>query len=230
MSEISPPPPTGSRLLAEGLRFTYGQEAFQVRVSRFEVAPGETVALTGPSGAGKTTLLRLLSGLLKPDQGDVEIDGHSLGRLNAEAVRTLRLNRMGLVFQDFALVDYLTVGENVLLPLRLAGAHRPALQQALERGRDLAMRMEIGHYWSRLASELSQGERQRVALVRALAHEPAVVFADEPTAALDERRRDLATALLLDYAATRKAPLILVTHDSDLLPRFDRSVQLADLS
>ncbi len=209
------------------LRFAYPDGEASVTVRSLSVNRGETMALVGPSGAGKTTLLRLIAGILEPQSGNARFDGEDLLALKPKARREIRLARMGVVFQDFALMDYLTVAENLLLPLRL-GAGATAAHEATARG--LADHLEVGRYWTKPAAELSQGERQRVAIARALIHGPALVLADEPTASLDASRKMTAARLMLGDARDRNAALIMVTHDPELLPLFDRVVSLEDLA
>ena len=209
------------------LRFEYPNESFAIRVKALSVEPGETLAVVGPSGCGKSTLLRVMAGLLTPADGRVSMGGQNVHSLSASSLRDFRLRKVGLVFQDFALLDYLTVEENVLLPMRLGGFES---EEAIDRARELISQLGIAQHTRRLTREISQGERQRVAIARALSHRPAFVFADEPTASLDATRRDTVGALLHDYARETKAPLVLVTHDPALQARFDRVVRFQDLN
>lgn len=217
--------PTGIEV--SGLKFAYPNESFSIRVDSLAILPGEAVAIVGPSGCGKSTMLRVLAGLLTPDAGGVKMGPNDVHKMTAQALREFRLRHVGLVFQDFALLEYLTVEENVLLPMRLGGFEDEA---SLTRAHQLIEKLGIAMHAKRLTRELSQGERQRVAIARALAHEPRYIFADEPTASLDAARRDTVGALLLDYARNRNAPLILVTHDPALQDRFDRVVDFKELS
>lgn len=219
--------PASTGIEVSGLKFSYPGESFSIRVDSLTIKPGEAVAIVGPSGCGKSTMLRVLAGLLSPDEGRVQMGSHDVHTLSSHALRDFRLRQVGLVFQDFALLEYLTVEENVLLPMRLGGFEDKA---SLDRAHQLIDQLGIAKYTKRLTRELSQGERQRVAIARALAHQPAYLFADEPTASLDAARRDTVGALLLDYARTRNAPLILVTHDPALQDRFDRVVNFQELS
>ncbi len=208
------------------LRFRHPSGEGEVAVAEWTVESGQCIALTGPSGAGKTTLLRLIAGILKPQSGQVRFNGDNLLAMGERARRAHRLRHMGVVFQDFALLGYLTVTENLALPRALGDGTQA---DTTTRARELAEKLEIGKYWDSPAAQLSQGERQRVAIARALVHQPEMVLADEPTASLDARRKLSAAKLMLDDARERKAVLVMVTHDPELLPLFDRVVALEDL-
>ncbi|MES2594202.1 MAG: ABC transporter ATP-binding protein [Verrucomicrobiota bacterium] len=207
------------------LQFAYPGSPFRLRVQELEVAEGSSLALLGPSGAGKTTLLRLMSGLVEPEKGTVKLGDQTLTGMSETQRRAFRLSQIGLIFQDFALLDYLTVEENILLPQRFRGTRTvsPA-------GLELAERLGIRPHWNKLASRLSQGERQRVAIARALAHQPRFLFADEPTASLDAARREIVMDLLLDYTREHQACLVMVTHDTDVIPRFPQQARVEDFT
>lgn len=211
-------------LALSDLRFHYPGSAFHLSVKALAVRAGEPLAILGPSGGGKTTLLRLMTGLLQPASGDVMCGETTLTALSHEARRLFRLKNIGLIFQDFALLDYLTVEENILLPARFHG------DQPAPFARALAERLEIMPHWNRLAGQLSQGERQRVAIARALAHRPSLVFADEPTASLDAGRRGLVMDLLLEYSRENQASLVMVTHDTELMPLFSKHLRVEDFT
>jgi putative ABC transport system ATP-binding protein len=214
-----------SGITVSDLQFTYPGSPFRLRVDDLAVESGGSFALLGPSGAGKTTLLRLMSGLLAPEKGEVRLGDTQLTGMSEAKRRAFRLSEVGLVFQDFALLDYLTVEENILLPQRF-GIAKPATSSAT----DLAERLEITPHWKKLAGQLSQGERQRVAIARALAHGPRFLFADEPTASLDATRREIVMDLLLDYTRSTGACLVMVTHDTDLIPRFPNHARVEDFT
>ncbi len=209
------------------LAFRHPGAATGIRVPSIDLSPGVPVALAGPSGSGKTTLLRLLTGLLQPDSGSITIDRNGLGTASAAWVRDWRLREAGLIFQDFALLPYLTARENVQLPSRFlpASANAAIIQEQADA---LADELGLKTHWDKPASVLSQGERQRVAIARALAHRPSFVFADEPTASLDPTRRDAALDLLISDARERKAVLLVITHDVERLGAFDTVLRMED--
>ena len=209
------------------LRFAYSAEGFRVHVPQLELAGGKALALAGPSGAGKSTLLRLLTGLLTPSAGRVSLGATDLHGLTHEARRAFRLQHIGLVFQDFALLDYLTVSENILLPHQFRGDAGSAAHAKMV---DLTARLHIDRYLDKRVVQLSQGERQRVAVARALVHEPQFVFADEPTASLDPARGRIVVDMLLEDTRKRGACLVMVTHDPNLLPLFDQTLRMEDLA
>ena len=209
------------------LHFSYPGGDFQLDVPSFDVQPGEKLAVIGPSGSGKTTLLNLVSGIVTPDRGIVRVANTEVSTLGDARQRAFRIRNIGLVFQDFELLDYLNVFDNILHPYRITNALR--LNAAVrQRARTLADRMGIGDKLKRHASDLSQGEKQRVAICRALLPEPRLLLADEATGNLDPLNKELILDLLFDSVDARGATLLAVTHDHALLSRFDRILDFAD--
>jgi len=214
-------------LSLESVRFAHSDGGFQLSVDALTIARGERVACMGPSGSGKTTLVHLMTGILVPDEGSVCLAGQELSSLPDSDRRALRISRVGMVFQQFALLDHLTGLENILLPYHIS----PALtleSGARARARELALTMGIDHALSRRPQRLSQGERQRLAICRALVTQPGLVIADEPTGNLDPQATATTLDLLMDQVTRRGATLLVVTHDRALLPRFDRVLQTTD--
>jgi ABC-type lipoprotein export system ATPase subunit len=211
---------------ARGLVKTYGRGRAARRVldgADLDVREGELVAVVGRSGSGKSTLLHLLGALDRPEAGTIEVAGERVdGRPERELTR-LRRRRVGFVFQFFHLVPELTGEENVLLPARLPGA-RPA---ALGRGRALIGRLGLDEPARRLPHELSGGEQQRLAVARALVHDPPLVLADEPTGNLDAEA-GAAVLDLLRAAATDGRAVVLATHDEAATAAADRVLRLRD--
>ncbi len=202
------------------LEFQYGRSEFSLRVPSLSVAPGQSAAVIGPSGSGKTTLLQLIAGIRRPDAGVVKIGDVDVTALDPRACRAFRLQRVGLVFQEFELLDYLSVLDNILLPTRLHSSLKPTGDLRL-RAEDLARRVGIHDKLRRRVTRLSQGERQRVAICRSLLLDPSVVLADEPTGNLDPANKARTLDILLEYVEQQGAALLAVTHDHGLLPRFD---------
>lgn len=211
----------------EGLEFGYPRGGFRLQVGRFRVAPGEKVAVTGPSGSGKTTLLNLLAGIATPDRGALRVAGEEVGLLSDSARRAFRITRIGFVFQDFELVEYLSVLDNILHPYRITRALKLDAK-VRGRARGLAERLGIDDKLSRGVGDLSQGERQRVAICRAVLPHPKLVLADEATGNLDPDNKLRILDLLFDEAAEVGASVVAVTHDHALLPRFDRVVDFSE--
>jgi len=210
------------------LKFGYQVGEFQLAVDDHYVKSHERVAITGPSGSGKTTLLNLLAGILTPDSGEVEVDGTVVSALNNEDSQDFRALRMGLVFQEFELLEYLDVLDNILLPFRISpvlNLTRAVQQRAI----DLCEEVGLGDKVRRYPKHLSQGERQRVAVCRALVTQPAVILGDEPTGNLDPANRDHVMDILFRYSEKTGAPLVIVTHDYELLDRFDRTVDIREI-
>jgi putative ABC transport system ATP-binding protein len=200
----------------EQVDFRYRGDGFRLRIPEWRLATGQKAAFLGPSGSGKTTLLRLLAGILAPDSGVVELDGLNLRGLNDAARRAFRICRVGFVFQDFQLVEYLDVRENLRLPFRINAALPMDRADGLEA---LAESLGIAAQLDKYPGELSQGEKQRVAIGRALLPGPQLVLADEPTGNLDPDNTRRIMDLLLEQADD--ATVVMVTHDHSLVERFD---------
>ena len=211
------------------LHFRYPEGAFVLRVPRLEVATGETVAVIGPSGSGKTTLLHLVAGIVQPEQGRVVTQGVEVSDLDDAARRSFRVRQIGLVFQEFELLEYLDVLDNILLPYRINSSLR--LSDAVrERATGLAERLGIADKLHRLPRRLSQGERQRAAVCRALVTGPELLLADEPTGNLDPRNKQRVLDSLFDCVAETGTTLVAVTHDHDILKRFARVIDAKDFA
>ena len=211
------------------IRFHYPASTFALDLDDIQLAAGEQVALVGPSGCGKTTLLNLLAGVLSPDAGAISVASTRVDELDDASRRDFRIRKLGLVFQGFELLDYLTVEDNILLPLRI-GRELVVDAAARQRAAELAERLGIGDKLPRSPSRLSQGERQRVAVARALLLKPPVVLADEPTGNLDPANKFAVLDLLLEFAREHSATLLAVTHDRELLDRFGRVLDFSDLN
>ncbi len=207
----------------DGIEFAYGEGDFRLRVPGLHVPEGENTAFIGPSGSGKTTLLNLIAGISVPVAGTIRTHGVEVSRLSDSERRSFRISNVGLVFQEFELLEYLTVLDNILLPYRI----NPSLRldrEVRDRAAALAEQVGIADKLSRHPTRLSQGERQRVAVCRALLPQPGLLLADEPTGNLDPLNKDRVLDMLFQQVAATGTTLVAVTHDHELLPRFDRVV------
>ena len=211
-------------LVAKGLAKAFGPTAALVDAS-MSVRAGELVAVMGPSGSGKSTLLHCLAGILKPDSGTVSYRGAELSAMSDGERSALRRNDFGFVFQFGQLVPELTFLENVALPLRLGGMRRADAERSATVWMDL---LEVGDIASKRPGEASGGQGQRVAVARALATKPKVLFADEPTGALDSLNGERVLRLLFDAARQTGAAVVLVTHEPRVAAYADREVVVRD--
>jgi lipoprotein-releasing system ATP-binding protein len=211
---------------ASNLTKTYQDGVRRVEVLRgvdLSVEPGEIVAIVGPSGSGKSTLLHLLGALDRPDAGSVEVGGRSLAGLSGAQLAAFRNSTIGFVFQFHQLLPDFTALENVMLPGRIAGREPRGV---LERARGLLLEVGLGERLDHFPSQLSGGERQRVALCRALALEPPLLLADEPTGNLDPASGETVFELLLAMQARHRTTGVLVTHNPEIARRCTRTLRL----
>lgn len=215
-------------VVAEGLEKSYPSGGRMLTVLQgvdLAVAAGEFVSIIGPSGSGKTTLLGLLAGLDRPTRGVVRLLGHDLGVLTEDGRARLRAERVGFVFQTFHLLPTLTALENVLVPLELRGG-RSGGRALRARAVALLERVGLGDRLDHYPSQLSGGEQQRVAVARAFANEPEVLFADEPTGNLDAETGRGVVDLLLELNRESGTTVVLVTHDLGVAAQGDRVVRM----
>jgi putative ABC transport system ATP-binding protein len=219
-----------STIIGEQVTKVFGRDDTEVvalQNASIAVDAGELVALMGPSGSGKTTLLRALSLIDAPTHGRIVVDGRVVfdnGRVLVDD-RRLRRERMGVIFQSYNLIPFLTSIENVALVLTLNGV---ALREARRRAGRLLERLDLGHRAHAHPATLSGGEQQRLAVARAVINDPAVILADEPTAALDSERGRAVMGLLRQLGRERQAAVIVVTHDDRMLEGFDRVYRMMD--
>ncbi|GIG87838.1 ABC transporter ATP-binding protein [Plantactinospora endophytica] len=215
---------TGSLLRTVDLRLAFGATQALAGVS-VEIGPGELVALVGPSGSGKSTLLHCLAGILRPDSGSVWYRGVRLDDQSDDRRSRLRRTDFGFVFQFGSLVSDLTALENIAFPLRLAGVRR---RVAEARAREWLHRLGVADVAGKQPGAMSGGQGQRVAVARALVTGPRVVFADEPTGALDSFNGELVMDELVGTAREQGTAVVLVTHDPRIAAYADREVVLRD--
>ena len=214
-----------SILRCESLGRSYasgGREITVLRDITFDLEAGGFLAVTGPSGSGKSTLLGLLAGLDRPTRGRVVLDGRDLAALTEDERARVRAEAVGFVFQSFHLIPTLTARENIQVPLELRG------EEARPRAEELLQRVGLGDRGHHYPAQLSGGEQQRVAVARAFAHRPKVLFADEPTGNLDAANGRNVVALLTELNRELGTTLVLVTHEPDLAARAGRVIRLHD--
>ncbi len=214
-----------SILRSEALTRSYvsgGREITVLRDITFELEAGGFLAVTGPSGSGKSTLLGLLAGLDRPTRGHVVLDGRDLAALTEDERARVRAEAVGFVFQSFHLIPTLTARENIQVPLELRG------EDARARAKELLARVGLGDRGHHYPAQLSGGEQQRVAVARAFAHRPKILFADEPTGNLDAANGQNVIALLGELNRELGTTLVLVTHDPDLARHARRVIRLRD--
>lgn len=223
-------------LQIDKLRFTWpNQPSPCLQIESMRIMPGETLFLYGPSGCGKSTLLSLMAGVFLPQQGSIQLQGTDWASLSASQRDRQRANHVGYIFQQFNLLPYLSVLENVLLPCRFSSLRSHA---AIQRSGSLqadaqrwfqAMDLDPT-LWHKPAQALSVGQQQRVAAARALIGSPALIVADEPTSALDEERRDSFMNALLQACNAAGSALVFVSHDQRIANRLSRQLALPQVN
>ncbi|MHC5904843.1 ABC transporter ATP-binding protein [Streptomyces sp. S6] len=216
--------PAGSLLTAQNLRKAYGP-TLALDGAEFSIHPGEVVAVMGPSGSGKSTLLHCLAGIVTPDEGSIMYDGREMATMNDAERSALRRSEFGFVFQFGQLVPELTCVENVALPLRLNGTSRKAAEKTALGWME---RLEVDDLGRKRPGEISGGQGQRVAVARSLVTSPRMVFADEPTGALDSLNGERVMELLTEAARTTGAAVVLVTHEARVAAYSDREIVVRD--
>ena len=190
-----------------------------------EIAKGEIVSIVGPSGAGKTTLLQILGTLDRPDAGDVEVNGVNFSKLSEKELAAFRNKHIGFIFQFHQLLPEFTALENVMIPALIA---RRDTKSVTARAKELIGYLGLSERMEHKPSELSGGEKQRVAVARALINSPSVVLADEPSGSLDSKNRDELHKLLFDVREKFGLTLVIVTHDKELAALSDRVIEMKD--
>ncbi|MBB3070143.1 putative ABC transport system ATP-binding protein [Paenibacillus baekrokdamisoli] len=190
-----------------------------------EISAGETVSITGPSGCGKTTLLHLLAGIERMDEGEVWIGETAIHMLDEDELSKLRLEKMGFVFQSYHLIPVLRAWENVALPIIARGMNR---KEAREKAVEALKLVGLAERAERYPSELSGGQNQRVAIARAIIGEPKILWADEPTGALDTGTADQIIGLLEMLNSHYGTTLVIVTHDSHIAARMNRTIRMQE--
>jgi putative ABC transport system ATP-binding protein len=209
--------------------FEYKQSGFRLQFDSLKAESKKAVALIGPSGCGKTTLMSLIAGILPAQGGRFLVNNTEIHNLPDRQRRLFRIQNIGFVFQDFALLEYLTLYENILHPYRINSAL--VLDASVrKRATDLAAKVGISKRLGHYPGQTSVGEQQRCAIARALLNEPVVILADEPTGNLDPKNKKAILDILLQYIKDHEATLLVATHDYDLLESFDETIDFKTLS
>ena len=218
-----------SGIQISNLKFSYASAGgFRMFIPRLDIATGECVAIVGPSGSGKTTLLNLMAGTFVPRSGEINVAGQRLDKMSEAARRRFRIDQVGQVFQAFELLEYLSVSENILLP-RLIDPDGRKNSDALQRIQSLLASVGLQDKADKRPAELSHGERQRVAVCRAMLNRPTLLLADEPTGNLDQANKQNVVELLIHQAKEHNSMLLMVTHDHSMLEAFERVIDFSQL-
>jgi putative ABC transport system ATP-binding protein len=207
----------------QNLKFSYRGGQFDLNIPSLTIEASRASAVVGPSGSGKTTLLHLIAGILSPDSGSINVNNTQVSVISDSQRRRFRISQIGLIFQDFELIEYLSVLDNVLLPCRISDV-MPLTAETRTRALTLLDQVGLKLHVGKSVTRLSQGERQRVAICRALLPQPAVLLADEPTGNLDPVTSQQILDVLLQTVREKKTTLVMVTHDHSLLNRFDETI------
>ncbi len=219
---------TPQAVRCRGVVKEFGSGQAKVRVLRgidMDIHAGETTFLVGPSGCGKTTLISVIAGLLRPNEGTVELFGEKTSKMPSGKLVRFRSTQLGFIFQQFNLLPSLTAAENAAVPLVVQGM---SLGKAVRKSNELLERLEMGAHQSKYPNQLSGGQQQRIAIARALVHEPRLVICDEPTASLDAQTGHAVMTMLQELASAPGRAVVVVTHDSRIYSFADRIVTMSD--
>lgn len=216
-------------IVLKDISFQYPQSEFKLKFQELSIQAGSKTAIIGPSGYGKTTLLNLIAGILIPDSGAINVGENMVHSLSDSDRRKFRIQNIGFIFQDFRLIPYLNVYDNILLPFRINQYLKPG-KSSKDYTMKLADELGIGKLIKKYPAKLSHGERQRVAIARALINEPQLLLADEPTGNLDPANKQHIKKMLFNAVETQNATLIAVTHDHEMLDGFDHIIDFKTLN
>lgn len=216
-------------LQIEDLKFWYTGKEFQLEISNLKINKGSKVAILGKSGSGKTTLAHLISGILKPQSGLIRFMGQNISNLSDRERRAYRIKNIGFIFQEFELIEYLSVLDNLILPYKL-NKSLSLNEETINRAKAIAGRIEIENKLHKYPNQLSGGERQRLATARALITSPSLVIADEPTGNLDTQTANKVLNEIINQSSKSNSTLLMITHDPRLLESFDQVIDLNKLT
>ena len=216
-------------LQIEDLKFWYTGKGFQLEISNLKINKGSKVAILGKSGSGKTTLAHLISGILKPQSGLIRFMGKNISDLSDAERRAYRIKNIGFIFQEFELIEYLNVLDNLILPYKL-NKSLSLNEETINKAKAIAERIEIENKLHKYPNQLSGGERQRLATARALITSPALVIADEPTGNLDTQTANKVLSEIINQSSKSNSTLLMITHAPRLLESFDQVIDLNKLT
>ena len=209
------------------LHFQYPASDFKMEISDIKITQGSKIAISGKSGSGKTTLIHLISGILKPQSGEILFYDKSITDMNDKEIRKHRISNIGFIFQEFELLEYLNVMDNLVLPYKI---NKSLVLDAeiKDKAKEIADRIGIGNKLDQHPKQLSGGERQRLAIARALITSPPLIIADEPTGNLDEKTSNIVMDEITDQVSFTNSTLIMISHNNELISSFDEIIDIQE--
>ena len=209
------------------LHFQYPASDFKIEISDIKITQGSKIAISGKSGSGKTTLIHLISGILKPQSGEILFFDKSITDMNDKEIRKHRISNIGFIFQEFELLEYLNVMDNLILPYKI---NKSLVLDAeiKDKAKEIANRIGIGNKLDQHPKQLSGGERQRLAIARALITSPPLIIADEPTGNLDEKTSNIVMDEITDQVSYTNSTLIMISHNNELISSFDETIDIQE--
>ena len=209
------------------LHFQYPASDFKIEISDIKITQGSKIAISGKSGSGKTTLIHLISGILKPQSGEILFYDKSITDMNDKEIRKHRILNIGFIFQEFELLEYLNVMDNLVLPYKI---NKSLVLDAeiKDKAKEIANRIGIGNKLDQHPKQLSGGERQRLAIARALITSPPLIIADEPTGNLDEKTSNIVMDEITDQVSYTNSTLIMISHNNELISSFDETIDIQE--
>ena len=209
------------------LHFQYPASDFKIEVSDIKITQGSKIAISGKSGSGKTTLIHLISGILKPQSGEILFFDESITDMNDNDIRKHRISNIGFIFQEFELLDYLNVMDNLIIPYKI-NKSLSLDEEIKNKAKEIANRIGIGNKLDQHPKQLSGGERQRLAIARALITSPPLIIADEPTGNLDNKTSNIVMDEITDQVSYTNSTLIMISHNNELISSFDEIIDIQE--
>jgi len=209
------------------LHFQYPASDFKIEISDIKITQGSKIAISGKSGSGKTTLIHLISGILKPQSGEILFYDKSITDMNDKEIRKHRISNIGFIFQEFELLEYLNVMDNLILPYKI-NKSLVLDTEIKDKAKEIANRIGIGNKLDKHPKQLSGGERQRLAIARALITSPPLIIADEPTGNLDEKTSNIVMDEITDQVSYTDSTLIMISHNNELISSFDETIDIQE--